>query len=377
MALDFKKSNNSILKDVVKKNTEEGNSKVIKNIPLENIEENPINEQIFNMNGIEQLAETIKKEGFSGSIEVIDLGNGHYQIYSGHRRYRAVKSLGYPTIPCTIEEKPDDTMLMRKLLSSNIQTRKMLPLDYARAIAEYEKVLKAEGFKGNKREEIARFFNTSGGQIYRYVAISKMIPRLQEMTNEPEFPYTAFLDANNFNKSQQEELADKIEYYMQAHPDLGIPRIVIQQFCKEIEQEAERDEKLKEELKKQSNSGEQSVSVVEKFDEISNPTAFLDNSINEIDNNPNDFLERESVEPFEEPSDNDEIQENEEPEMYPSEIKRERIKESIQSIDFDVLKVAKMLVQKTDESFTITNKESVEKAIFEIEEALEKLKKKL
>ena len=217
MGLDFTRSKNSILKDVVKKNTEESNSKIIKNIPLEDIEENPVNEQIFNMDGIEQLADTIKKEGFSGSIEVIALGNGKYQIYSGHRRYRAVRSLGYPTIPCTIEEKPSETLLMRKLLSSNIQTRKMLPLDYARAIAEYEKILKAEGFKGDKRAEIARFFNTSGGQIYRYMAISKMIPRLQVMTNEPEFPYTAFLDANKFNKSQQELLADKIDYYREQH----------------------------------------------------------------------------------------------------------------------------------------------------------------
>jgi ParB family chromosome partitioning protein len=349
MGLDFTRSKNSILKDVVKKNTEESNSKIIKNIPLEDIEENPVNEQIFNMDGIEQLADTIKKEGFSGSIEVIALGNGKYQIYSGHRRYRAVRSLGYPTIPCTIEEKPSETLLMRKLLSSNIQTRKMLPLDYARAIAEYEKILKAEGFKGDKRAEIARFFNTSGGQIYRYMAISKMIPRLQVMTNEPEFPYTAFLDANKFNKSQQELLADKIDYYREQHPELGIPRVVIQQFCKEIEQETDREQKLKENIKK---GAEKTVDKVA----ADNKEEFLNVG----------FMSAVSSE---EPEKKEE--------KLPSEIKRERIAESRQSIDFEVIRTARTLSLNTSKDFTISNKESVEQAIREIESALEVLKDKI
>ena len=301
------------------------------------------------MDGIEQLADTIKKEGFSGSIEVIALGNGKYQIYSGHRRYRAVRSLGYPTIPCTIEEKPSETLLMRKLLSSNIQTRKMLPLDYARAIAEYEKILKAEGFKGDKRAEIARFFNTSGGQIYRYMAISKMIPRLQVMTNEPEFPYTAFLDANKFNKSQQELLADKIDYYREQHPELGIPRVVIQQFCKEIEQETDREQKLKENIKK---GAEKTVDKVA----ADNKEEFLNVG----------FMSAVSSE---EPEKKEE--------KLPSEIKRERIAESRQSIDFEVIRTARTLSLNTSKDFTISNKESVEQAIREIESALEVLKDKI
>ena len=367
MALDFSKSNNSILKDVVKKNIEEGNTKIIKNIPIENIEENPINEQIFNMNGIEQLAETIKNEGFSGSIEVIDLGNGKYQIYSGHRRYRACKLLNMATIPCTIEEKPSDTLLMRKLLSSNIQNRKMLPLDYARAIAEYEKVLKAEGFKGDKRAEIARFFNTSGGQIYRYVAISKMIPRLQVMTNEPEFPYTAFLDANKFNKKQQELLADKIEYYMNNHPELGIPRALIQQFCKDIEIETEREQKLKDEIKKSSSKEEEST-VIPMNEPVEDEPVEHEENIESVGGN--GFLSALS-------EDVDESIESEVEDMLPSEKKRERIQESIQSIDFEVMRTARTLISNTERDFTISNKENIKKAIDDIEKALDVLRSKL
>ena len=365
MAMDFSKSKNNILKEVVKKNTEEGNTKIIKNIPLEDIEENPVNELIFNMDGIEQLADTIKHEGFTGSIEVVALPNGKYQIFSGHRRYRAVKLLGYPTIPCTIEDKPNDTMLMRKLLSSNIQTRKMLPLDYARAITEYEKVLKAEGFKGDKREEIARFFNTSGGQIYRYMAISRMIPRLQEMTNEPEFPYTAFLDANKFDKKQQEELADRIEHYMSEHPDSGIPRVVIQQFCRSIIDESEREQKIKEELKKSNET----ISSAKPENEPGIP--------DDIDDSPitgGSFVSELSGDSDEEP---DEPVETEDKKATPSELKKERIKESILSIDFDVIRVAGTLSKGTSGEFTIQNKKEVSRAINEIEEAIEKLKEML
>ena len=234
-----------------------------------------------------------------------------------------------------------------------MKTRAEFIEEQRQRIAEYEKILKAENFKGDKRAEIARFFNTSGGQIYRYMAISKMIPRLQVMTNEPEFPYTAFLDANKFNKSQQELLADKIDYYREQHPELGIPRVVIQQFCKEIEQETDREQKLKENIKKSAEKPAPKEVATENKEEFLNVG----------------FMSAVSSEDSEEPKKKEE--------KLPSEIKRERIAESRQSIDFEVIRTARTLSLNTSKEFTVSNKESVEQAIREIESALEVLKEKI
>ena len=51
--------------------------------------EHPDNEYLFGMEGIERLAEGMRKVGFRGAIEVWDMKDGSFLIYSGARRNRA------------------------------------------------------------------------------------------------------------------------------------------------------------------------------------------------------------------------------------------------------------------------------------------------
>ena len=394
MAMDFSKSKNNILNEVIKKDTEDGNVKVIKSLPLEEIEENPLNERIFNMDEIDQMAETIRNEGFTGSILVIDKPNGKYQIFSGHRRYRAAKKLGMKTIPCTIEHCDSDTMLTRKLLSSNLQTRKMHPLDYARAIEVYKNVLKEEEFKGDTRAEVARFFNTSESQVYRYTLISKMIIRLQEMTNDSEFPYTAFQDAVGLDENQQNELADRIDYYVNAHPGLGVPSVMIKQAIEAIKADAETkakiaeakiiEEKLmqqaiQEESEKPStkdSSQEQSAEEIEEYDESESEHDNINKSREifpetfESNMKKDDYVES-LIKHGENGNDSKEVK------LTLSQIKQERDALLQSNIDFDIVKYANLLNEATTEEFTISDSPDIRKAINQLEETLKKLKSKI
>lgn len=56
--------------------------------------EHPDNEYLFGMEGIERLAEGMKRVGFKGAIEVWDREDGTFLIYSGARRNRANTLLG-------------------------------------------------------------------------------------------------------------------------------------------------------------------------------------------------------------------------------------------------------------------------------------------
>ena len=399
MAMDFSKSKNNILKDVIKKDTEDGNVKVIKSLPLEEIEENPLNERIFNMDEIDQMAETIKNEGFTGSILVIDKPNGKYQIFSGHRRYRAAKKLGMKTIPCTIEHCESETMLTRKLLSSNLQTRKMHPLDYARAIEVYKKVLKEENFKGDTRAEVARFFNTSESQVYRYTLISKMITRLQEMTNDPEFPYTAFQDAVGLDESQQNELADRIDYYVNGHPGLGVPSIMIKQAIEAIKADVDAKEKIEREKEIEQQLAQQA---------IQDEDAAFSATEEQEDENSDDEEEPSEEYDDEELTEKEKISKAREvfPDTFASNIKKDDFVESLiehgkdnankkevkltlsqikqerdsllqSNIDFDVVKYSNLLNEITEDEFTISNSPDVTKAIKQIEVVLGRLKDKM
>ena len=60
----------------------------LKSIPLDQIEYNPVNTKIFNMDDIEHLAKTIKEEGYNDPILVFKNKNGRYEILyqgKGHR----------------------------------------------------------------------------------------------------------------------------------------------------------------------------------------------------------------------------------------------------------------------------------------------------
>ena len=184
----------------------------LKSIPLDQIEYNPVNTKIFNMDDIEHLAKTIKEEGYNDPILVFKNKNGRYEILSGHRRYEAMKLLGENTIPSNIlPEIPSETKKDLILLSSNIANRKLAPLDMARAIEFYKGILDRDpSFKGNKKAATAEYFGISQSNVQRYSVILKLIPELQEYCKKPNFPYSSLSKAANLSKEEQKELLSKL-----------------------------------------------------------------------------------------------------------------------------------------------------------------------
>ena len=136
-SLDFKK-NTKMVTQVMKKSSDDLNNKK-RDIPMDQIDMNPDNEEIFGLDDIDYLAENIDEDGFQGAIEVYALDNGRYEICSGHRRFLAMKQLGKDMIPCIVTENVDDVTKAKRLVKSNILNRKMSPLKWAKTLAYYEK----------------------------------------------------------------------------------------------------------------------------------------------------------------------------------------------------------------------------------------------
>lgn len=213
MALDFTTSNNaSALKNIQKKSIQAGNKVVAIDIPLDQIDMNEDNDVVFNMDEIDFLAKGIEDEGFTGAINVFKKSDGRYELFSGHRRFLAVKKLKRTTIPCIVEEMPDSFKKVKKMLGANIRSRKLTPLEMARAMELYQREAKASGFKGNIGNLTAEFFNVSYIQVFRYLALIKLIPELQQLANNPSFPYSAFREAASLTVDGQKELYKQIMY---------------------------------------------------------------------------------------------------------------------------------------------------------------------
>lgn len=178
-------------------------------IELDKVDANPQNKEVFSMSDIDHLADIIAKEGYSTPIEVVRK-DGRYEIISGHRRVEAMKRLGYTVIPAIFLDEKDEDKKTRRLISSNIATRQLTPLDMARAISLYRQVLSNEGYKGNTRKEIARYFGISEISVYRHECLLKLIPQLQEFANRPLFPYSCMQKVSTMGTEDQKKVYDEL-----------------------------------------------------------------------------------------------------------------------------------------------------------------------
>lgn len=245
--MDFTKAQGNKLLDSAKKKTQAVmNSAKIVELEVDKIDPNPDNDKIFNMNGLDGLADSIRNDGFTGAIEVFEKEDGRYEILSGHRRYEANKMAGNKTIPAIILPRVDEAAKARRLLSSNIYNREMTPVDKARAVEYYiTNVLEVEGFKGAIINACAEHFHVTTSQIKRYRMIARLIPSLQRMIENGVFPYTALDNARTLKESEQEELYNRIcdELKTSENAVLGSKRI--EQFISAIKIREEKLEEIK------------------------------------------------------------------------------------------------------------------------------------
>ena len=200
------------------------------------IAEYPDNANIFSMDGIDEYAKDVSDLGFYGAIVCRYLKDiNRLEIISGHRSFRVLRKNKEEYIPCIIANSMDDVETLTFLLKANINNRKWTPLDYARAIYAYtEKIQPHKSFVGRSRDDIADFFHISPTMVHRYTSILKMIPELQAMANDPDFPFSAFSTAATLTDDDQYILYNKINEFIQGNPGVSITRQNIEAIIKRI-----------------------------------------------------------------------------------------------------------------------------------------------
>ncbi|MYV17723.1 nucleoid occlusion protein [Furfurilactobacillus milii] len=88
--------------------------------------------QVFDEHAIAELAETIKAHGLLQPIVVREYETGKYEIIAGERRFRAVTSLNWETIPAIVE-KMDDHETASLALIENLQREELSAVEEAQA----------------------------------------------------------------------------------------------------------------------------------------------------------------------------------------------------------------------------------------------------
>jgi len=127
---------------------------------------------VFDGDRIEELAVTIEEHGLLQPIVVRKQGTG-YEIIAGERRYRAVRSLGWETIPAIVKEMTDETTASLALIE-NLQREDLTPIEEAEA---YERLLALQDIT---QEVLARKLGRSQSTIANKLRLLRLPTDVRE-----------------------------------------------------------------------------------------------------------------------------------------------------------------------------------------------------
>ncbi|MFC7063061.1 nucleoid occlusion protein [Halobacillus seohaensis] len=116
-------------------NEEEYNPDEIMQVPVGSIQPNRYQPRaIFNDEKISELAQTLHTHGMIQPIVLRRLNEEQFEIIAGERRWRAVQTLEWETIPAIIRDM-DDTQTASVALIENLQREELTVIEEARAYA--------------------------------------------------------------------------------------------------------------------------------------------------------------------------------------------------------------------------------------------------
>ncbi|MCU9593865.1 nucleoid occlusion protein [Caldibacillus thermolactis] len=140
----------------------------VRKLPLEKIIPNRFQPRtIFDEEKIEELAKTIHTHGMIQPIVVRSIENDHYEIIAGERRYRAVKKLGWDTIPAILKDFNDKETASVALIE-NLQREELSPIEEAMA---YNQLLEIHGLT---QEALAQRLGKSQSTIANKLRLLKL-----------------------------------------------------------------------------------------------------------------------------------------------------------------------------------------------------------
>lgn len=151
---------------------------------------------------MDELIESIQKNGVIMPCIVRPKENGRYEMVSGHRRKHAAIRAGLNSLPCIVRDL-DDIQATILMVDSNAHRPYILPSEKAYSYRMKLEAMKRQAGRPTKdnlvpvgqnysREELSTQSGESQTQIQRYVRLTYLIPELLQMVdNSVEKPIEA------------------------------------------------------------------------------------------------------------------------------------------------------------------------------------------
>lgn len=202
---------------------EEARLSKIRDIPIAEIDEFPDHPFKVLMNeDMEQLVDSIKRNGVMTPATVRLKEDGRYELISGHRRKKACELAGLETLKCEVKELTRDEAIII-MVESNLQRSTILPSEKAFAYKMRLEAMNRQGertdltstpmvSKSRSNEELADKVGESREQIRRYVCLTELVPEILSMVDERQIAFRPAVEISYLSDEQQYSLLEAMEF---------------------------------------------------------------------------------------------------------------------------------------------------------------------
>lgn len=190
--------------------------------------------QVRDDDAMRDTAESIKEYGVLVPAIVRPREEGGYEIVAGHRRKHACELAGMETMPAIIRDIDRDTAIIY-MCDSNLQRENILPSERAAAYKMKLEAIKRRAGRPSKEQQenvtqvvsnlrsseiIGKENNESRETVRRYIRLTELEPKLQQMVDDGKIAMTPAVEISYLKPDEQRMLLDTIESE-QATPSLS------------------------------------------------------------------------------------------------------------------------------------------------------------
>ena len=199
----------------------------IRDIPLSEIDEFPDHPfKVLMDEDMEQLVESIKRNGVMTPATVRLKEDGRYELISGHRRKKACELAGLETLKCEVKDLTRDEAIII-MVESNLQRSVILPSEKAFAYKMRLEAMKRQAgrppkenaspmatnfSKGRSDEELGELVGESKDQIRRFIRLTELVPEVLQMVDEKQIAFRPAVEISYLSEEQQYTLLEAISY---------------------------------------------------------------------------------------------------------------------------------------------------------------------
>ena len=198
----------------------------IRDIPLSEIDEFPDHPfKVLIDEDMEQLVESIKRNGVMTPATVRLKEDGRYELISGHRRKKACELARLETLKCEVRDLTRDEAIII-MVESNLQRSVILPSEKAFAYKMRLEAMNRQGqrsdltsspldnkLKGTtSAQQVSKNSGDSQPQIYRFIRLTELVPEILQMVDEKQIAFRPAVEISYLAEEQQYTLLEAMSY---------------------------------------------------------------------------------------------------------------------------------------------------------------------